>query len=504
MAAALLATACGARLSPSQLTVARGRAGGTQVVAGGGGSGSGVAAGGDSTGASSGGTNGATGASPGASNAGPAGATRAGASTGGAGAARNGSLPSGIAAGGATTPGAASRAGATTTAACAAGAGGNGPTDVGVTPTEIDLGNVTTLGGPVPGLFAGAYYGALAFAAYQNSMGGVCGRKLAIKSKDDQLDAGQNKAAVDSLNGQVLGYVGSFSVNDEAGASDMQSAGVPDVGYSLSHQRGAISVNYSPQPAPAGWRLGPLTYFKQKFGPSVITKIAFFTEDIQSAKDAAAGQLAAAQSLGYKVVYSRTLEPNEANFQGDVFNMQSKGVKGLILSGDVGTMSRLAKAIKDGGLSIPFANWGASAYDPGFISMSGGGAEGAVLDQNAALFAGEDAGVIPEVALFNTWLKRVSPGQVPDLFAAYAWASVRLLVQALTKVGPNVTRKALLAALSTIHSFDDNGMLPSADPAGKQPPTCWLEVDVKGGRFQRGGIDPPSGFVCNPGGFLKQ
>jgi len=57
-----------------------------------------------------------------------------------------------------------------------------------------------------------------------------------------------------------------------------------------------------------------------------------------------------------------------------------------MLSGDVGTMSRLAKAIKDGGLSLPFANWGASAYDPAFISQSGGGAEGAELDAQNSLF----------------------------------------------------------------------------------------------------------------------
>lgn len=476
---ALLAGACGSRLSGQQLATARARVGGGRTAS----AGSGVAAGdagGTDTGAA---TPGAAGGS------GPGAATGAGAT------------------GAATGPGAAGPAGASgpADAGLAAPAGGNGgATDVGVTATEIDLGNVATLGGPVPGLFAGALAGAQAYAAYQNSQGGVFGRKLVIKSKDDGLDAGQNKAGVDALIPQVFGFLGSFSIHDEAGADDMQAAGTPDVGYSLSVARGKIAVNFSPQPSPPGWRQGPLTYFKQKYGPSVITKVAFFTEDVQSAKDEASYQLAVAQSLGYQIVYTRTLEPNESNFQGDVFNMQQKGAKAIMLSGDVGTMSRLAKAIKDGGLSLPFANWGASAYDPAFISQSGGGAEGAQLDAQNSLFGGEDAASVPEVALFNQWLKRVAPGQAPDLFAAYAWASGRLLVEGLKAAGPKLTRKGLIAAMQNIHSFDDNGLLPPADPGGKKAPSCWLEIDVKGGKFVRGGADPPTGFICNPGGFRYQ
>src|SRR5688572_32624093 len=53
-----------------------------------------------------------------------------------------------------------------------------GATDVGVTADTITLGTVTTLSGPVPGLFLGASLGVQAFAAYVNSQGGINGRKL--------------------------------------------------------------------------------------------------------------------------------------------------------------------------------------------------------------------------------------------------------------------------------------------------------------------------------------
>src|SRR5579859_2217462 len=51
----------------------------------------------------------------------------------------------------------------------------NTASDVGVTPTQITLGNVATLTGPIPGLFAGAPAATDAFFQYINSQGGVFG-----------------------------------------------------------------------------------------------------------------------------------------------------------------------------------------------------------------------------------------------------------------------------------------------------------------------------------------
>ena len=383
--------------------------------------------------------------------------------------------------------------------------GGNGgATDVGVSATEIDLGNVVTQGGPVPGLFSGAYYGAAAYAAYVNSMGGVYGRRLVVKTHDDQLQAAQNKADIEALIPSVLGFVGSFSLEDGAGAPDMQSSGTPDVGVGLSTARQQLAVNFAANPISNGFAIGPLLYFKQRYGPAVTDHIAFYIEDNPTAIANANLEQVALAHAGYKIVYSRKIEATESNFQGDVKSMQDKGVKGLILQGEVSTMARMASAMHDANFTVPFADWGAPAYDPGFISLSNGGAEGAVLYQQLAMYAGEDGAKIPEVGLFDTWLKRVAPSQTADLFAAYAWASGALLTQALIKAGPQLTRKSLLAALGTIDNFDDNGMFAPVGPASKRSPTCFIVIDVKGGKFVRDPADPPTGYRCSDGGYYKE
>ena len=54
---------------------------------------------------------------------------------------------------------------------------------------------------------------------------------------------------------------------------------------------------------------------------SDVTRMAYFVQNVQSAKDAVDGEVKAAQSVGYKFVYNRVLEPTEANFSSDVVNM---------------------------------------------------------------------------------------------------------------------------------------------------------------------------------------
>src|SRR5437588_1204606 len=159
LAMMLVSAGCGARLSKSQL--AKAAAGGGQNV-----------------------SVGALGVDQGGTPGGDQAATASGGSAGGG--------TAGGAAGG--TAGKAGTAGGQAQGAASSCGANGGSTDVGVTADKITLGNVSLLTGPVPGLFRGAVSGTRAFFEYQNSLGGVCGRKLALDARDDQFDANQNKA----------------------------------------------------------------------------------------------------------------------------------------------------------------------------------------------------------------------------------------------------------------------------------------------------------------------
>ena len=382
---------------------------------------------------------------------------------------------------------------------CPNGAPGSGP---GVTDSTITIGNVSTVTGPVPGLFTSARLGTQAFVAYQNSIGGVCGRKLTLDSGDDNMEEAQNSTTVQSIAGQVLAFVGSFSVADDGGAAAIASANVPDIGEALTPARFNLPQNFSPQPQPGGFISGPFQYFAQKFGPSVTQHMAILEEDQGTAQAQGTAQEKVMQSLGYKFIYSAdSISPTTTDFGSYIAAMKSAGVTGLIFEATAAIYGAMASQMYAAGYTIPFANWGAPAYDPQFITTGGPGANGSILEQPLAMYEGEDAATIPEVALFDKWYSSVSGGQSPTIYAAYGWLSGMMFVQGIN-AGGAPTRAALVNGLKTITNFNGNGMSQPTNPAGKVPGTCYIIIDVNNGKFVRDSATP-SGFTCN-GTYVRE
>jgi ABC-type branched-subunit amino acid transport system substrate-binding protein len=465
-----LAAACGARVSDEQVRSAgSATGGGTSAQSADAGT---VAGPGDATAAGSGDSTATT-----------APATGAGASSGGS-----------------ATP-AAGAAGAGSAAPAAPAGGNGGATDVGVTADSVTLGNVSTLSGPVPGLFQGAVIGSQAAVAYQNSKGGLFGRKFKLQVRDDQFDTGQNRSQTLDLIKNAFAFVGSFSLYDDAGAAQIQGSGIPDVTYSLTDGRRKIPNNFSIAPAPPGAPTGAFNYFKRKFPNAVGAVGTIYSEVSKTSHD---DYKAAAQANGWKYVYERGVQATETDFTADVVRMRQSGVKGVYLVAvDVKTAARLAKAMSQQNFKPEFFIVNGAGYDAQLFSLAGSAVEGMFNSQPYAMFAGEDAGSIPEVKLFNEWLQKVKPGYKPDLFAAYGWASGRLLFQAMEAAGPKVTRAGVIDALRKINEFSDNGMLAPAGPGAKRPASCFIVLQVKGGKFTR--FDsPPPGYRCGDGPYFSR
>jgi ABC-type branched-subunit amino acid transport system substrate-binding protein len=387
-------------------------------------------------------------------------------------------------------------AGSATTANTA----GNTASDVGVTPTQITVGNVVTVTGPVPGLFAGSAAGTDAFFQYINSQGGVYGRKLVLKSSDDALNCNQNQTATQDLIGSVFAFVGSFSTYDNCGANVFNAnPTVPDIHYLLSDGANAEVNGYSPQPAPAGFRTGPYQYYAQQF-PNAVKHVGSLWAN--TSPTTWANQKAAEQSLGFNIVYERGVAPTETDFTADIVRMKSEGVQYLDLRNqDVRNIARVMNeaAQQNWHPQVIVTN---SEYDPNFFKLltDPSAGNGILTDQPFAMFLGEDSASTPEVALFLQWMKQTHPSTPVDLFAMYSWASGRLFVQALQAAGSNPTRAGVITALKNIHNFDSNGFVAPADVGNKQPPGCYMILKVQDGKFVR--VNPADkGYLCTPTGY---
>ena len=471
----LMAAACGGRLSEEEI---RAELGADRASGGddGGGGDSGEIAGGDSV------------DGEGSSSDDVVGGGGDGTNTSGDGSPGNGGGPAGDGGsggdGGAQDPDAAPPAG-----------GNGGATDVGVTGSEIVIGNVSTLSGPVAGLFRGALVGTQAAYAYQNSLGGLFGRTFKVVSGDDNFDAGQNRSRHKELKDKVFAFSGSFSLSDGAGVPEMQAAGVLDVGRALGKARQDMPNHMSPVPFGIGWPTTGCDYLKKRFGAQRIKKMAIFWGNADAARTNAAWQMNACKSVGFEFVYGRELQATETNFTTDAIRMQSEEVEGYLIIFDVSGISRFMKSMDQQGFVPPIRYPSPAAYDSDLMKLAGADvAEGSIIGQNLSLYLGQDAAAVPEIGLFLQWMKKIDPSQKVDIFSFYGWLSGRLMIEGMKRAGPAVTREKVLAQLQAIHAWDNFGTTEQLDIGAKKPGVCEMYMEVKGGDFKR--ISPAKGFTC--------
>ena len=377
-----------------------------------------------------------------------------------------------------------------------------GATDVGVTGTTITVGNVSDLSGPVPGLFQGAVDGTEAYFAYLNSQGGIDGRQVKLQAVDGQTDCTANQNAHASEIPNVFAFVGSFSLYDDCGTKVLQEhPEVPDVSFALGLKTQANTVNqFSPQFLPSGGPTGPFCALAKKF-PEAVKAVGSVYSNIPSAAASQKAVEKAATQCGWTWIDSIPAGATDTTFNAQINRMRSDGVKLVFQIAD--TTANMAEMKSEADAQGWKPIWVAPvAYASSFFDLMGSNAaaEG-VLGYNVyALFLGEsEAAQIPEVALFQTWMKRVHPEAAMDLFAMYGWAAAKLFSAQVKAIGPRPTRKAFIQSIGTVHNYDADHLLASSDVGGHQPGHCYLLWQAHNGKFER--LDSPD-YHCD-GQFVR-
>lgn len=392
-----------------------------------------------------------------------------------------------------TTPGGAPSTGAAGSTSSPGGGAGAQP---GVTASTITVGNVSSITGPIPGIFQGAPYGVQAYFDYVNAHGGVDGRQLKVKSLDDGFSCALNTTSTQKSVSSVFAYVGDFSIYDNCGAKVLAAhPGVPRVAEEDSPEAKALPSAYAAQPQPIGLQTGPLAYIAQKY-PSAIKKVGALYGNAASSVTFWHAFSAAMGSEGYKVAYSRATGPTETSFTSDILRMKSAGVQLLFLNDD--DPQTILRVINEAAAQNwhPQVTYSSLVYDHNLIKgVAGSAANGILIPLSSALYLGEDKAASPEVNLFLTQMAKAHPKFTPDEWAWDGWINAELFVQALKSAGPNPTQAGLVTALKNTHSFTANGALAPADVGNKKAPTCWMMATVHNGTFSR--LTPATGFNCS-------
>jgi branched-chain amino acid transport system substrate-binding protein len=377
----------------------------------------------------------------------------------------------------------------------AAPAGGNGgATAPGVSATAIQLGQLVSLSGLAPGVFQGVADSARAYADYVNSLGGVYGRKLVIQVGDDAFDVVKDQAMCQKLVPQVFALVAGLAPADTGCYPLMKSSGIPVVGPIVYDPRiYALPNAFVPQP---NYYSNLLPAVQVALHPQV-KKVWLCEQDVPGIAAQAAPEQRAWQSLGVQVLSLPPLPSNAPDYTAAVVQARNAGAQAVdCFSPAAQVSSQVARAMAQQGWDPP-VKMGYSAYDTNFLKLAGPAADGwsagiQVPTLDPAQFVSTPGG-----QLYRKWAG-TTPRSSTDY---YGWEYMDLVVQALVKAGPGLTRARFTAALKTIHHFTAGGMVPPFDPGAKgQPTTCLSLMQIVNGKIEQ--IVPQKGHLICGGKYF--
>lgn len=406
---------------------------------------------------------------------------------------------------GTTASTSAGTSGTSATSAPSSNIGGGASATQGITASTITIGELADVSGPVPGLFTGAVDGLDAWAAKVNASGGIDGRKVVVKHKDAALSCNTYTNAFNSLASSVFAVVGTYSLVDICGEKTLLAKpSFPDIqAVVLNPSMGSLPNVFGAVPAVNGHANTGYLWVKNKFGANAVQHAG--TLYGQGAAAPHALEVPAAESAGWKYVYTRGFGNTETNYTSDILRMKNENVQVLDLTdmsaGDLaGFLNQAAQQGFKPKAVITTAGYDAQLWK--LIGSNPANANPLVLPLPYAMYLGEDSANVPEIATMTNWLHKSHPGDPMNLYVMESYAAGLLFQQAMSTLGSNPTQAGLVQAVSKITDFTANGLLPPSNVGQKKGVVCSAIVQAENGKFVR--VDPPDkGYECN-GSFIVQ
>jgi ABC-type branched-subunit amino acid transport system substrate-binding protein len=376
-----------------------------------------------------------------------------------------------------TTPGAGGQVPGNGTSPGAPGptSGPNTASDVGVTPTTITIGNIVSKTNPFdPRAFVGPQYGLQAFVNWTNAHGGVHGRKLLLKTCDDQGSGNANVSCVHQLidSDHVFALV-SNAILTYSGADYVNSKAVPDIGSQpidnaynkYPHLWDIYGEDYPRDGKQIGFN-GKLyggtevyKYFSQRF-PKV-PKVAGVVEYNQTASQRFGDSIAAGlQHEGYKVD-KKVVNFALPDYDSVAIDFKNNKVQYVYDTIDRGGNIRLCKALDDNQVHLTAKVLTTQSWEQSIGSDYKNSprcrnemwATGNTRNYEDTKYSG--------VKNFRVQMSADGHGGANDLsdWAMEGWAGGQWFADAAASCGATLTRRCVEAFVNSGKPYDAGGLL---------------------------------------------
>lgn len=363
-------------------------------------------------------------------------------------------------------------------------------TEKGVTADTITLGTISTLSGAVPGIGAPALGAVRAYVAYRNSIGGLCGRKLALIEADDRMDSARYRTLITEMDQKVLGFAGGLSLGDDGSADIIRAKKVPMIASrSAEGVQGQPTIfDLNPPFKDLAKPIGKYNYLASQGVKTAA--LAYLAVDASRAE--ATTQRKQMEASGIKIVTVQELPLTTISYDSAARAVANSKADYMFFIADGNGNAGMARALADSGYKLKFAEYFEFAYGSPFVKSAGAAAEGAITWLRT--LPNEEANLSAEVARFLKWMDRAAPGLDTDPLTAESWVAAKTLVDGIEALPGPITRQALVDQLHSIDNYDAGGMLGAIRLGPQLNQGCTLALQVRNGKWQR--LTPASGFVC--------
>ena len=356
----------------------------------------------------------------------------------------------------------------------------------GVTATQINIGSIANVTGPLSSGFAPIVNGVEAYFSMINAQGGVDGRQLHLAAQEDDqgsptIDLSVAQKLVQQDN--VFAVVG-VGTPFFGGAAFLAHQGTPTFGY-------AVSTDWAESPTLFAWN-GPIlcftcgapgdAYIAQQLGAKSIAVVSYAVPQSAAACKAAVTGM---KALGLNVSFSDLNLGFGADPTPDVLQMKNANVDLWFSCLDVNGNVGFARAIIQNGLSMKQVWF--NGYDRATVQQYGSIMNGVYFGLQHVPFEAALGGLYPGLDNYIREMQKYQPSFTYDEVALGGWISANTFVTGLKAVGRNLTQAKLVAAINKMTTDTGGGLTTPTNwtkaHTSSPPPYCQANVVVQNGAF---------------------
>ncbi len=381
---------------------------------------------------------------------------------------------------------------------CSAG-DAKGATDKGVTDTEIHIGTVTDKGFPArSGLNKEMYDGAVAFANWCNSHGGILGRKLVIDDRDAALT--NYLGVVTTSCDEDFALAGGGAVFDDGDNGKRESCGLPNIpGYVVTEKARTAGLQVQALPNPVGQiASGPLLAI-DRISPDALQSTSVMTGNLATTISVRDDTVQAVNMLGGKVVDQSVYNAQgESDWSPFVTTLKEKNVKALLMIGEPVDLALLEKAMATADYYPEVIMQTPNFYDTQLTETAGDAIKNTYI--GTAFIPFENASQNKATQDYLDMMKQFNPNGKVAFLGAQGMSALLLFAQAATECGSNLTRQCLLDNAKKVTTWTGGGLHGQTDPGANAGSQCFLilQAAASGFSYQQQATAPNQGmFNCD-------